>query len=494
MTMKISKRKTLAVIFLLGSGFMVRSALAQGTTDPQGMLQSFSDASVNWQTAIYPYALSLFKLLAAVDFAWTCIVLALEKSDAQALTAGIINKLMTIGIFFTLLAFAPQWFPLIIQSFVQIGGSASGTATPLNPSDILKMGLTIAGSLLNAASQTTSLLTGFATSLSLIFAAAVIVISYVVITVHFVMAMVESYVVIGAGYIFLGFGGSRWTSPLAEKYVSQVVSVGARLMVLYLVIGLGQQFANHWIAMATVAANGASANISLSWNVAAEVAMYAIICWTVPKLVSNVIGGTLSASGGDAIGFGVAAGTAALSVAALASGVGAPAAAAGGTAAVSSVASAAGAAGATGGVATVGATAGATGASTAAGTTTGAAAFGSSSSAAASGAGGFGGGGAVAAPSGSGAVFQPPPPSGASGAPSTSPASPGQSSTRSLGPGPGPALPSSGVAQVPPPASALKVQDGLNKAKELIQSVHGSLPSDGAVASGAGLNIGHPGE
>jgi type IV secretion system protein TrbL len=490
--MKISKRKTLAVIFLLGSGLMVRSALAQGTTDPQGMLQSFSDASVNWQTAIYPYALSLFKLLAAVDFAWTCIVLALEKSDAQALTAGIIKKLMTIGIFFSLLAFAPQWFPLIIQSFVQIGGSASGTATPLNPSDILKMGLTIAGSLLNAASQTTSLLTGFATSLSLIFAAAVIVISYVVITVHFVMAMVESYVVIGAGYIFLGFGGSRWTSPLAEKYVSQVVSVGARLMVLYLVIGLGQQFATHWIAMATVAANGASANISLSWNVAAEVAMYAVICWTVPKLVSNVIGGTLSASGGDAVGVGVAAGTAALSLAALASGVGAPAAAAGGAAAVSSVA---GAAGATGGAASVGAAAGAAGASTAAGTTTGAA-FGSSSfaPASASGADGFGGGGAVAPPSGSGAVFQPPPPSGASGAPSTSSASPGQSSTRSLGPGPGPALPSSSVAQVAPPASALKVQDGLNKAKELIQSVHGSLPSDGAVTSGAGLNIGHPGE
>jgi type IV secretion system protein TrbL len=493
MTMKISKRKTLAVIVLFGSGLMVRSALAQGTTDPQGMLQSFSDASVNWQAAILPYALDLFKLLATVDFSWTCITNALEKSDFQTLVASIIKKLMTIGIFYTLLVFAPQWFPLIIQSFVQIGGSASGTATPLNPSDILKMGLTIAGSLLNAASQTTSLLTGFATSLSLIFAAAVIVISYVVITVHFVMAMVESYVVIGAGYIFLGFGGSRWTSPLAEKYVSQVVSVGARLMVLYLVIGLGQQFATHWIAMATVAANGASANISLSWNVAAEVAMYAVICWTVPKLVSNVIGGTLSASGGDAVGVGVAAGAAALSVAALASGVGAPAAAVGGTAAVSSVASAAGAAGATGGVASVGAPAGAAGASTAAGTTTGAAAFGSSSSAAASGSGGFGGG-AVASPSGSGAVFQPPPPSGASGSPATSSASPGQSSTSSLGPGPGPALPSSSVAQVPPPASALKVQDGLNKAKELIQSVHGSLPSDGAVASGAGLNIGHPGE
>jgi type IV secretion system protein TrbL len=274
--MKMSKRKSLPAVVGLGSVLLVRSALGQGTTDPQGMLQIFADASVNWQATIFPYALDLFKLLAGLDRAWTCVTIALEKSDFQALVAAIIKRLIVIGIFYTLLVFAPQWFPLIIQSFVQLGGSAAGTAIPLNPSDVLKMGITIAGSLLNAASQTTSLLTGFATSLSLIFAAAVIVVSYVVITVHFVMAMVESYVVIGAGYVFLGFGGSRWTSPLAEKYVNQVVSVGARLMVLYLVIGLGQQFATQWIASAMVAANGASANISLSWTLAAQVAMYAV--------------------------------------------------------------------------------------------------------------------------------------------------------------------------------------------------------------------------
>ena len=63
-------------------------------------------------------------------------------------------------------------------------------------------------------------------------------------------------------------------------------------MVLYLVIGLGQQFASQWIAAAQVAANGASANLSLSWTLAGQVAMYAMICWTLPKLASNVIGGT----------------------------------------------------------------------------------------------------------------------------------------------------------------------------------------------------------
>jgi hypothetical protein len=52
------------------------------------------------------------------------------------------------------------------------------------------------------------------------------------------------------------------------------------------------------------------------------------------------------------------------------------------------------------------------------------------------------------------------------------------------------------VATPPPPEhhSGHKTQTGVNKAKDLIQGVHGSLPSDAAVASGPGLNIGHPGE
>jgi type IV secretion system protein TrbL len=265
--MTISRRKAFAAALGIVPILMVKSAFAQGT-DPQGMLQAFAATSVNWQTAIFPFGFNLFKLLAAVDFAWSCIVIGLEKSDFQALVATIIKKLMVIGIFFTLLIYGPQWFPLIIQSFVQVGGAASGTPTPLNPSDIFKTGMTIAGTLFDAASQTTSLLMGFATSLSLVFAAIVIFISYIAIAVHFILAMVESYLLIGAGYIFLGFGGSRWTAPYAERYVSLIISVGTRLMVLYLVIGLGQQFATQWIAAAQVAATGATANISLAWTLA----------------------------------------------------------------------------------------------------------------------------------------------------------------------------------------------------------------------------------
>ena len=107
--MKILRSKVAFVLLGLSSLVAVKSALAQ--TDPQGMLQIFADASVNWQNTIFPFALNLFKLLAVVDFAWTCISVALEKSDFQSLVATIIKKLMTIGMFYALLVFAPTWFP-----------------------------------------------------------------------------------------------------------------------------------------------------------------------------------------------------------------------------------------------------------------------------------------------------------------------------------------------------------------------------------------------
>ena len=66
--MKIFRSKVAFVLLGLSSLVVVKSALAQ--TDPQGMLQIFADASVNWQNAIFPFALNLFKLLAVVDFAW----------------------------------------------------------------------------------------------------------------------------------------------------------------------------------------------------------------------------------------------------------------------------------------------------------------------------------------------------------------------------------------------------------------------------------------
>jgi type IV secretion system protein TrbL len=481
------------------------------TTDPSGMLSQYQSAQTNWQNAIAPYAIDLFKLLATCDFAWTCITIALEKQDMQGAVAAIIKKLMTIGIFWILLAYAPTWFPAIIQSFVQIGGSASGMPVPMNPSDIMTQGLTIAGTLWNAAATNTSLLTnpvsGIVGGIALLVAGIVIVGCYLIITIHFIMAMVESYLVLGAGYIFLGFGGSRWTSNYTERYISLVVSVGARLMVLYLVIGVGQLFAQQWIvAVQTATTPGTNQfTIVAVFTIAAQVVIYAIICWIVPKIAGNVIGGTLSVSGGDAFAAGAMAATAAIaagSVALAATGVGAPVAAGG--AAVAGAASAAGAAGATGAAGAAGtAAAGTAAAGTAAGA--GAAGFGGAAvtPAVASGTGaGAGGFTSAAAPATTGAsAMQPPPPVTAMASSSGAPGA-GGGAPAPAGGGGGGSSPSAGrsVVQPPPPAaelassgkgsSGIDVEKIASKLKQGVDGTVGRAP-EGPTISGAGLSIGH---
>src|SRR5207244_4888485 len=93
-------------------------------------------------------------------------------------------------------------------------------------------------------------LTSVATTMALVFCAVIIFIAYLAIAIQFVVAMVESYLVIGAGVIFLGFGGSRWTAAYVERYVAYAVSVGMKILVLYLLVGAGMTVSTGWIAVA----------------------------------------------------------------------------------------------------------------------------------------------------------------------------------------------------------------------------------------------------
>src|SRR4029077_18509488 len=76
-------------------------------------------------------------------------------------------------------------------------------------------------------------------------------------TVQLVVTLVESYLVVGAGFIFLGFGGSRWTAPYVERYISLAVSTGVKVMVLYLLLGAGLTLTNGWVAAARAIPGGA---------------------------------------------------------------------------------------------------------------------------------------------------------------------------------------------------------------------------------------------
>lgn len=277
--------------------------LADGTafaqTSPSAMLDQYRSVRMSWLSTAAGYANRLFGILALIEFAWTAAILVLEKTDLQGWTAALIRKMMFIGAFFALLSFGADWIPRIINSFQIIGQNASGLPS-LAPTDVLVRGLNITGNLLSGAADS-GWMGNFGTALALVFAALLAFLAFLGLTVQLVVTLVESYLVVGAGFIFLGFGGSRWTAPYVERYISLAVSTGVKIMVLYLLMGAGLTLTDGWVAAATAVPSGPEPAVD-ALDIAASSVLLLMICWNAPKFTAGILGGAPAFTGGDAVG------------------------------------------------------------------------------------------------------------------------------------------------------------------------------------------------
>jgi type IV secretion system protein TrbL len=477
MKMKLRHRSFLVLSALvIATGVLAYGQSTAPQSGPSDLLDVYKNATTTWVSTAFGYANKLFGLLAFIDFTWAMIVLFLEGQEMQGWIAGFLKKFMSISFFYALLINQSTWFPAIVNSFVQIGQQAGGVSGYLNPSDILWTGVQISGSILaacvpNAAAGATAgsilgiIVPGAGAALTAaslipalvaLFCALLIFLAYVVITLTFIMATVESYVVMSAGLIFLGFGASRWTVPYTERYISLVVSTGVRLMVLYMIIGLGQTLSNTWVQQASQIPMS-TAGLQALFGLLASVIVFMALAWQVPKLASSILQGSLQMGSSDLIAPAMSAAIAAGTIGAVAATGGA--ALAGGAAALGAGGAAAG-----GGAGAAGA-----GGSFMPG---GAAGMGSTMA---------GGGGSGAAPGVEGAINSVPPPS--------SNASGGENAVVTVDPPPvtvGPqgdkAAPDADVASGGSPASGKGSQGSLSAAPE-------TAVADGsatAVESGAG--------
>jgi type IV secretion system protein TrbL len=306
-----------AVVALIATS--AEFAFAQGpiVNGPTNIINQYRSVRTAWLTTAAGYANRLFGILALIEFAWTGIILLLDKTDLQGWTSALIRRMMFVGAFFALLQFGTTWIPAIIDSFVTVGQAASGVAT-LSPSAILARGLEITGDLLVGAAQS-GWLAAFGTALCMVFAALLSFLAFLGLCIQFVVATVESYLVIGAGFLFLGFGGSRWTAPYVERYIAYAVSAGVKIMLIYLLIGAGYILSNGWVTAAqNIAFSTQPATDAL--DIAAAAVIFLMICWNAPKLAAATLGGSPVLTGGDAVATGGALLGGAVAVAGLAAG------------------------------------------------------------------------------------------------------------------------------------------------------------------------------
>ena len=306
-----TRRSLLMAALLVASVGHAHAQNPLDTGQSNMVFNTYAQAATQWITVAQGYAKTLFGLLAVIDFAWTAAMLALEGHELNTYIARIIRKLMTISFFAVILANGTYWMGAISASFIKIGQAASGTNV-VTPAQIIGDGFSMAGALLQWAttSATTIGLTTFAPAVPVLFAlvvALLLLAGYAVVAINFVVTTIEGFVVIGAGYIFLGFGGSQWTRPYVERYIALAVSLGARLMILYMIVGLGHTFATQWVTVLNgmqtldVLADPKNAFLNMC-GILCGAATYAGVAVLAPRLVGSIMSGSLSFSGNEMLG------------------------------------------------------------------------------------------------------------------------------------------------------------------------------------------------
>ena len=124
-----------------------------------------------------------------------------------------------------------------------------------------------------------------AASIVMVLFALVLIVCFAIIAALLIVALVESYIVVSAGVLFMGFGGSKWTKDFALKILVYAVSVGAKLFVMQLLIGLGQQVFN------ALASNFETRSVDILVVIGSAIVMVALT-WFLPELIQGMINGT----------------------------------------------------------------------------------------------------------------------------------------------------------------------------------------------------------
>jgi len=247
-----------------------------------------------WLGQIAAMGRTTFIILATLEIAWAAAMWAMEKDNMSSFMAEFIQKIMFIGFFYILLQNAPEWIPIIIKTFRQVGTdaimSAGAGSCPgdITTDKIIATGFAVVKLIWRGAPHD---FFGIIGKLGQIIVAVLVtivaVIAYIIVAAQLLCLNIEAAVLLAAGAIFLGLGASRWTNDYVTKYLTYTMTVGMRLLVLLLILGLTQTFVDGIGATYTF-------DFEPMLKVMAMAIMTAVLALKAPEMASSLMTGQSS--------------------------------------------------------------------------------------------------------------------------------------------------------------------------------------------------------
>jgi type IV secretion system protein TrbL len=297
----------LAVIGLLLVPELAQAAANTGIMD--SVMNKYHQVASTWGSKMVAYGGWIFWGLALISMVWTYGMMFLRKADIGEFFAETIRFFGTLGFFYWILLNGPAISNAIIRSMWQMGAAAVGGGAKFTPSGITDIGFNIFFKAIDESSRFSPVDSAAAIVLS----GAVLVVLALV-AVNMLLLFVSAWILMYGGVVFLGFGGSRWTSDIAITYYKTVLGIGAQLMGMVLLVGIGKTFIDQ-------AYLGMSKGVNLKELGVLAITAIVLLYLTnkIPPMLAGIVGGA-STGGVGSYGAGAAMG-AAVAAAGIAAGV-----------------------------------------------------------------------------------------------------------------------------------------------------------------------------
>lgn len=203
------------------------------------LLTNFEETAKTWGPAIEGYTLSLFKWLISIELAWLGIQSTLKQYDIKQKLAEFVILVIYASFMASVIFYSAEWTAALIDSFNSV---ATKTGAPeASPTAIFLYGIAIIDKLFAEM--------GLLDSVGIILCCIIIAITFALMTAQVIIVKCESIIVLNAGAILLGFGGSKFTKDYAINYLKYSLAVAAKLFTLQLLMGMSMNFIQTFITL-----------------------------------------------------------------------------------------------------------------------------------------------------------------------------------------------------------------------------------------------------
>lgn len=266
--------------------------------------QEFLNVFKHDESIIQSAAKNLFYYLVIIQLALSAIWMTLAGESLQRFLTRMVQLAFSFGFFYALIQFGGEWVPNILNGFISLG--QQGGVSSLDPSSVINQGVSISGAIFKGFFGWGLLGHPFVSLIGAAVCVGVIVL-YALIAAELTIVLVKSYVIVAMGGLFFAFGASDYTREMSKNYFKTAIGLGLNLMVLYLLLGVGQNIGAQWADLTNSAAQNHEMMPMLV--IAGAVIVYYLIIKNIPAFIAGLAGvGGFRNYGDAAVGAAVNAG------------------------------------------------------------------------------------------------------------------------------------------------------------------------------------------